>query len=436
MHYDASNRARRQPHGHRRHARPASTTGPTRRNTGTGSSASRARSPALTLDIAEDGGIRPGYKLKLNSYDLGVDIELARRAEPRALRASRGALGDRHQRQGPRLLLGRQHLHARRLEPRLEGELLQVHQRDAQRHRGHLEPTRASSSSPRSTAPAPAAATSWPWPATRSSSSTTARPRSRLPEVPLLGVLPGTGGLTRVTDKRKVRHDLADIFCTSVEGVRGQRAVEWRLVDAVAKPAQFAATVHERAAKLGEGSAAAGRREGRRPDAARAHRRGRRLQLRARRRVDRPRQARRDDHREGAERRAAGRHRRDRGRGRRLVAAGDGAPARRRDPEPAHQRARDRHLDPEDRGRCRRGARRRRDAAGERRPLAGAGNDRPAAAHLRPPRRLVAEPVRPDRAGLLLRRRSSPSWPSPPTGPTCSRCPTTRHARRSCSSTS
>jgi len=76
-----------------------------------------------------------------------------------------------------------------------------------------------------------------------------------LPEVPLLGVLPGTGGLTRVTDKRKVRHDRADIFCTSVEGVRGQRAVEWRLVDQVVKPAQFAAAVHERAAKLGEGSA-------------------------------------------------------------------------------------------------------------------------------------------------------------------------------------
>ena len=68
-----------------------------------------------------------------------------------------------------------------------------------------------------------------------------------LPEVPLLGVLPGTGGLTRVTDKRRVRHDLADIFCTSVEGVRGQRAVDWRLVDRIAKPAQFAATVQERA---------------------------------------------------------------------------------------------------------------------------------------------------------------------------------------------
>src|SRR5690606_9110533 len=75
-----------------------------------------------------------------------------------------------------------------------------------------------------------------------------------LPEVPLLGVLPGTGGLTRVTDKRHVRHDLADIFCTSVEGVRGQRAVDWRLVDAIAKPAQFQNLVQERAQQLAEGS--------------------------------------------------------------------------------------------------------------------------------------------------------------------------------------
>jgi benzoyl-CoA-dihydrodiol lyase len=66
----------------------------------------------------------------------------------------------------------------------------------------------------------------------------------------LLGVLPGTGGLTRVTDKRRVRHDLADIFCTTTEGVRGKKALDWRLVDAIAKPAQFAATVQERAAHL------------------------------------------------------------------------------------------------------------------------------------------------------------------------------------------
>ena len=71
-----------------------------------------------------------------------------------------------------------------------------------------------------------------------------------LPEVPLLGVLPGTGGLTRVTDKRHVRHDLADIFCTTNEGVRGQKAKDWRLVDDIARPADFARKVQERALEL------------------------------------------------------------------------------------------------------------------------------------------------------------------------------------------
>ena len=75
-----------------------------------------------------------------------------------------------------------------------------------------------------------------------------------LPEVPLLGVLPGTGGLTRLTDKRHVRHDLADIFCTTTEGVRGQQAKDWRLVDAIAKPAVFAQTVRERALELAQRS--------------------------------------------------------------------------------------------------------------------------------------------------------------------------------------
>ena len=71
-----------------------------------------------------------------------------------------------------------------------------------------------------------------------------------LPEVALLGVLPGTGGLTRITDKRHVRHDLADLFCTSVEGVRGDKALAWRLVDQLAKPAVFAQTVQQRALEL------------------------------------------------------------------------------------------------------------------------------------------------------------------------------------------
>jgi benzoyl-CoA-dihydrodiol lyase len=71
-----------------------------------------------------------------------------------------------------------------------------------------------------------------------------------LPEVPLLGVLPGTGGLTRLTDKRRVRRDLADVFCTTVEGVRGQRARDWALVDAIVKPQYFEGYVQQRALAL------------------------------------------------------------------------------------------------------------------------------------------------------------------------------------------
>src|SRR3974390_3209006 len=75
-----------------------------------------------------------------------------------------------------------------------------------------------------------------------------------LPEVPLLGVLPGTGGLTRLTDKRRVRRDLADMFCTTAEGVRGQRAKDWRLVDALVKPQRFEEFIQQRAQALAAAS--------------------------------------------------------------------------------------------------------------------------------------------------------------------------------------
>ena len=122
-----------------------------------------------------------------------------------------------------------------------------------------------------------------------------------LPEVPLLGVLPGTGGLTRLTDKRHVRHDLADVFCTTSEGVRGQKAVDWRLVDAIAKPAQFAAKVQERALALAAPSDRPDIGERRRTDADRAGHRSRRAALFPRLGRDRPRRAHRDIYREGAE---------------------------------------------------------------------------------------------------------------------------------------
>ena len=75
-----------------------------------------------------------------------------------------------------------------------------------------------------------------------------------LPELPLLGVLPGTGGLTRLTDKRKVRRDVADVFCTTEEGARGRRAVEWRLVDEVVPPSAWEERVKQRAMALAAGS--------------------------------------------------------------------------------------------------------------------------------------------------------------------------------------
>ena len=89
-----------------------------------------------------------------------------------------------------------------------------------------------------------------------------------LPEMPLLAVLPGTGGLTRLTDKRKVRRDRADVFCTTEEGVRGRRAVDWRLVDEVVPPSAWEATVAGAGAGAWPRVRPARGREGHRADAA------------------------------------------------------------------------------------------------------------------------------------------------------------------------
>ena len=100
-----------------------------------------------------------------------------------------------------------------------------------------------------------------------------------LPELPLLAVLPGTGGLTRVTDKRKVRRDLADAFCTVEEGVKGARAVKWRLVDQVGAQLQVRAGGEGRGQEARRPVRPAGRRQGHRADADRAHDRRRRRHL-------------------------------------------------------------------------------------------------------------------------------------------------------------
>lgn len=203
----------------------------------------------LALNIAEDGGIRPGYKLKLNSYDLGVDIELhdalqrIRFEHPEVRTVVVTSLRDRIFCSGANIFMLGLSTHAWKVNFCKFTNETRNGMEDASRHSGLKFVAAVNGACAGGGYELALACDDIVLVDDRSSSVS-------LPEVPLLGVLPGTGGLTRVTDKRHVRHDLADIFCTSVEGVRGQRAVDWRLVDAIAKPAKFAEVVRERAQKL------------------------------------------------------------------------------------------------------------------------------------------------------------------------------------------
>ncbi|MDM0037750.1 2,3-epoxybenzoyl-CoA dihydrolase [Variovorax sp. J22G21] len=207
----------------------------------------------LSLDIAEDGGIRPGYKLKLNSYDLGVDIELNdalnrvrfEHPEVRSVIVTSGK--DRIFCSGANIFMLGVSSHSWKVNFCKFTNETRNGIEDTSKHSG-IKFLAAVNGACAGGGYELALACDEIYLVDDRSSAVS------LPEVPLLGVLPGTGGLTRVTDKRHVRHDLADIFCTSVEGVRGQRAVDWRLVDAVVKPAQFAATVQQRAVELGQAS--------------------------------------------------------------------------------------------------------------------------------------------------------------------------------------
>jgi len=203
----------------------------------------------LALGIDEDRGIRPGYKLKLNSYDLGVDIELAdalqriRFEHPEVRSVIVTSSRDRIFCSGANIFMLGQSSHAWKVNFCKFTNETRNGIEDSSRHSGLKFVAACNGTTAGGGYELALACDEILLIDDRSSAVS-------LPEVPLLGVLPGTGGLTRVTDKRKVRRDHADIFCTLVEGVRAPRAKEWRLIDDHAKPQQFAAKVRERALAL------------------------------------------------------------------------------------------------------------------------------------------------------------------------------------------
>ncbi|HUB45542.1 MAG TPA: 2,3-epoxybenzoyl-CoA dihydrolase [Acetobacteraceae bacterium] len=203
----------------------------------------------LALDVDENAGLRPGYKLKLNSYDLGVDIELhdavnrIRIEHPEIRAVVITSTRDRVFCSGANIYMLGVSSHAWKVNFCKFTNETRNGLEDSSRHDGLKFLAAVNGSCAGGGYELALACDEILLVDDRSSAVS-------LPEVPLLGVLPGTGGLTRLTDKRHVRHDLADVFCTTSEGVRGQRAKDWRLVDDIARPAQFAGKVRDRALRL------------------------------------------------------------------------------------------------------------------------------------------------------------------------------------------
>jgi benzoyl-CoA-dihydrodiol lyase len=204
---------------------------------------------SLTLDVAEEGGLDPGYRLKLNSYDLGVDIELHdalnrvrfEHPEVRVVVLTGGK--ERVFCSGANIYMLSQASHAQKVNfCKFTNET-----------RNGIEDSSAHSGLKFIAAVNGACAGGGYELALACDEIVMVDDRSStvsLPEVSLLGVLPGTGGLTRLVDKRKVRRDLADVFCTTAEGIRADRAKAWKLVDRTAPPAGFRQLVAERAQAL------------------------------------------------------------------------------------------------------------------------------------------------------------------------------------------
>ena len=203
----------------------------------------------LVMAIDEDGGLREGYKLKLNSYDLGVDIELndavqrIRFEHPEVRTVILTSGRDRVFCSGANIFMLGKSSHPWKVNFCKFTNETRNGLEDSSRHSGLKFLAAVNGACAGGGYELAAACDEIILVDDRSSSVS-------LPEVPLLGVLPGTGGLTRLTDKRKVRHDHADIFCTTSEGIRGKKARDWRLVDEVVKTQGFAQRVQERACEL------------------------------------------------------------------------------------------------------------------------------------------------------------------------------------------
>ncbi|HXQ53916.1 MAG TPA: 2,3-epoxybenzoyl-CoA dihydrolase [Stellaceae bacterium] len=203
----------------------------------------------LALDVAEDGGIAPGYKLKLNSYDLGVDIELndalnrIRFEHPEVGAVIVTSAKERMFCAGANIYMLGQSSHAAKVNFCKFTNETRNGIEDSSRHSG-LKFVAALNGACAGGGYELALACDEIFMVDDRSTTVS------LPEVPLLGVLPGTGGLTRLIDKRKVRRDLADAFCTMAEGLRADRAKDWNLIDHAAPPARFGDAVHHRARAL------------------------------------------------------------------------------------------------------------------------------------------------------------------------------------------
>ena len=203
----------------------------------------------LSMDVDEERGLRPGYRLKLNSYDLGVDIELndalqrIRFEHPEVRVVVITSARERMFCSGANIYMLGVSSHAWKVNFCKFTNETRNGMEDSSRHDGLRFLAAVNGTVAGGGYELALACDEILMIDDRSSTVS-------LPEVPLLGVLPGTGGLTRVTDKRKVRRDLADVFSTTSEGVRADRARQWKLIDRIAKPQAFAQAVQERAAAL------------------------------------------------------------------------------------------------------------------------------------------------------------------------------------------